>query len=293
MSFNHLKNKNISRREFIEKIARVGGFTGLYLMGGKKLVDEAIAKSFFIPGHLSGGVVAYSAWNETTELVSNSAVWLLESGAATNEIGVDNRTSPITGADLELSVSVGLDAAIGSPPSRLFDGTDIGTITQAASNIIANGTPTWTIILKVENATNIRTENKGVFSSANGVDYVWMGFEATGFKFQTYKDSGLILNAVCAAQPSVTGMLHIAIWGDATYTRAGYVEASAGLGANGQPIKWSDFPANNRVTVTATTTWQPGDFTLPVQVMAFLGGTLIGKCYYLLLSDTCLFDNAS
>ena len=288
----------INRREFLKRAYQIGGLAGLYAMGGQNLINEALAKSTFISGHVAGAAaVSYASWDEATELVNNSAVWLMEGGAATNETGVDNRTVPITGADLILTQSGGLAAATGSPPSRLFDGTDdYLSFTQNCSNIIANGTPNWTVLVKLEDATDIQTSGSSYGQFSNGSDLLWLGVQGgLGFQFVTKVDGGNVLYDECVDQPSTTGMLHLAIWGNGTYTRAGFVEAAAGSGANGQPTKWSDFGGADRVTVTAPTTWQNGDFSSARTIMrsAIMATCNAGKLYYVLFSDTCLIDNAN
>ena len=64
MDFDWLKNKSISRRELIKDAARIGGIAGLYAVGGKALVDEAFARSFFIGGHL-GAAAACESGNDS------------------------------------------------------------------------------------------------------------------------------------------------------------------------------------------------------------------------------------
>jgi len=48
----------INRREFLKRAYQIGGLAGLYAMGGQNLINEALAKSTFISGHMgvAGGV---------------------------------------------------------------------------------------------------------------------------------------------------------------------------------------------------------------------------------------------
>jgi len=283
----------LTRREFILKTFEYGGFGALAMMGLEKEARSWGIMPLQAVGVSSAHAVAYADWNEATELVTDSAVWLLESPTATNEIGVDSRAVPITGADLILTVSAGLDAAIGSPPSRLFDGLgDYGTVTTNATNILANGTNTWSLIIKAENLTGVQTANKGVVQIRDATAANLIKVIHSGGTFWQVNDGGSArIGANTVAPIPTTGMVHIAFWGDATYVRCGWCGAAGGSGANGQPTLSSDFPGNNRRSYTGTVTWANGDFSGLKEFMRLAAEFLAGKLYYILMSDTCLITN--
>ncbi len=237
--------------------------------------------------------VAYASWDEATELVNDSVVWLMESGASANETGVDNRTVPITGVDLVLTQVGSLAGATGSPPSRLFDGGNDGvTLTTNATNVLANVTNTWTLLIKAEALTDIQAANHGVVQIRDATPDNMIKTVYSGGMIWQVEDSGsLRINSTTTLPIPTTGMVHIAFWGDATYVRCGWVGAAGGSGANGQPTLSSDFPANNRKSYTGTVIWGNGHFSGLKEIMRVGSTFAVGKLYYVLMSDTCLITN--
>ena len=243
-----------------------------------------------------GAGVPYASWNEDSELVANSAVWLMESGASANETGFDNRSTPLTGVDLIGTQSGSVAAASGSPPNRAFDGTDdYMHWTQNASDIVANGTNTWTLLMKLGDVTEAQTQDHTIVdfrdaAPANIIEAIYLGGVSTWIVRVATVD---LINAATVTPIPTSGIVHVAFWGDATYVRCGWVGAAGGSGANGQPTKYSDFPANNRRTYTGTATWANTTFSSLRYIMTRGAAFTAGKVYYLLLSDTCLIDNLS
>ena len=287
--------KDVDRREFFKKCYKIGGYAAIAGMGFSA-VKEAMAHGILpaVVGTSTGTL--YSAWDETTETVKNSAVWLLEGGAAANETGVDSRTVPLTGVDLVGTQAGALAAASGSPPSRLFDGTDdLITFTANATDVIANGTSVWSLVIKVENLADWQVGGgdpvfyffKAAYASLLGL------YDVGGSTFQIWDAGGQRINSATTAPIPTAGMVHIAAWSDGTYVRCGWVAAAAGSGANGQPTKWSNFPANNRLSYTGQVSWPNSDFNTGRDLMRQGSRYSPGKLYYALMSDTCLIDNAA
>ena len=296
---------DLDRRKFIIGALKAAGVVGgweafqvLHRLGGVSLVKEAQAANIFINGHAGGSSTpTYATWKENTEIVSNSAVWLMEGGAAANETGVDSRSVPLTGADLVGTQTGNLAAATGSPPSRLFDGTDDSmAFTTNALDVLANGTNTWSIIIKGIDITEAQAANHDIFYFYNVAGNVLGNIFSGGFQNQVWVNAGdkPIDGPFITAVPT-TGLVHLAYWGDDTYVRCGWVASAGGSGTNGQPTKWSDFPANNRLSATGVAAWANGTFNNATyqSIMRYSGAYTAGKIFYVLMSDKCLIDNAA
>jgi len=292
---------DLDRRKFIIGALKAAGVVGgweafqvLHRLGGVSLVKEAQAANIFINGHAGGSSTpTYATWKENTEIVSNSAVWLMEGGAAANETGVDSRTVPLTGADLVGTQHGGLAAATGSPPTREFDGTDDWmSWSQATYDIVSNGTSIWTLIIKGLDITEAQTAGHAcplyIYEGTDGhtlgaFQNTWQVWESSGHK---------IIDTTLTTPIAISGIVYACWFSDGTYVRCGWT--AAGSGVNGQPTKWSDFPTNQRLTAIDTCIWANGSFTSNLYgLMRFNTSYTAGKISYLLMSDTCLIDNAA
>ena len=290
----------INRREFLKRAYQIGGLAGLYAMGGQTLINEALAKSTFISGHVAGGVVPYADWNETTELVENCLVWLMEGGATINEIGVDSRAAPLTLGNLVLTQNGSIAGQVAG--WRTLDGiNDYFSLTQATiDSLIANANKTWTVLFHINNWTgedadrvfDIRGQTITELLNIVQGDAGWASSSGK-LALLHYEDS--VTNIGKTANNFPTGEAWIAAWSDAVNTtRFGFT--AAGSGAAGQPTKWSDFAAGDR----STSSTLKGDYAGEAfNTQRNIGANAAGANYApfklksVLMSDTCLIDNAS
>ena len=257
----------INRREFLKRAYQIGGLAGLYAMGGQNLINEALAKSTFISGHVSGG--SYANWNETDEAgwgdSVNVNICLAQATTVANEIS----QGVLTGANLIYTQNGAI--AGGDGTKRPFDGVND---MMSATNVFANtflsfDDPTFLIIHKLD------TVNKNSYDT--GVNYI----DCTGntemlhtkIQFNNdgdntlgilWKDAGAYAaNTETVDVIPLTGIVYI------------YQQANAGkIQAGWDTVKrtaWADIPAGQKLSVTATLTWAGVDFDTNRYVVGGLG----------------------
>lgn len=288
---------NESRREFLKGALKAAGVVGgleafrvLYALGGDALVKEAQASNVFISGHrTSGGGASWADWNETDEAGWGDAgtfISLFENtSAGGNETG---QGGGLSGADLVLTQVGNVAGAVGSPLSRDLDGgDDYFHFTENLANVLA-GQATWSVILRVADISTSNNWSEALFKVRGASDLIainWSWGTALPL-FRATKDGGGII----ATQPSAsdyTGTKYWAIWCDGTYVRGGYCST--------KPTKWSDFAATARVSATSACQFTDGDFPTERKIGINEDATHYPNCdlYYIVISASCLIDNAS
>lgn len=269
----------------------MGGLAALYSLG---VSHEVIAK--FISGHIAGagGVSSWADWDETSEAglaTSNTFVCFLENASSgTNEIG---QGAGLAESDRTLTQSGNIAGATGSPPSRLFDGSDdLMAMTVNLSNLLAGG-GNWTIITKIKVVSNNATEAPFAFYGAQ--DHIYAMFNGSGnILFRCQKDTVNKINVTSTDAMTMNQIGYIGLWYDGTYIRGGFIDGGSPT-PNTKPTKWSDFNANDRVSATDTITWIAGDFDGTKYLGGYFSASYALQCYiyYIVISNTCLIDNGS
>lgn len=284
----------MDRREFIKKAVQVGGVAALYNLG--VTLEQARAWGVFPATVMEPTSTSYWAgWDETLE--SGLSADQDGDGAEDTYIAFMENTSAggdetgqgggLAGADLVLTQVGNIAGAVGTPPSRDFDGSDdYFSFTSSLADVLA-GQATWSVIVKTADITTStnKSEQIAYIDGANdtvAIDWSWSNDKP---RFRAVKDGGNILLAQPAAD-DYTGTKYWAIWCDGTYVRGGYCDS--------KPTKWSDFAANARVSATSACQFTNGDFGSTRKIGHNAGGNYPDcDVYYVVISAACLIDNAS
>jgi hypothetical protein len=209
-------------------------------------------------------------------------------GENTSAGGDETGRGILTGADLVWTQHGNISGATGSPPYRTTDGNDdYWSTTQNWWDAIFKAQSTYTFVIKVS-----QSGDQSYFIEFRGTDLLFSAkYDSHEFRLQDSDNAREDL-ATANAWPTST-ITWIAIWCDASVTRAGVT--TSGSGANGQPTKWSDFASGDRVEFTNLYDNFP-----TADSRTFVGG-IPGSTdwftafdfYYAVVSKTCLIDNAS
>lgn len=237
----------------------------------------------------SGGWVG---WDETTEAglasIDIFVCMMKNTSAGGDETG---QGGGLTGANLVLTESGTLAGATGTPPSRVFDGTDdcLRVTTTFLDTLLANANKTWTIIMKVS-ALTLAGDRFWYFQD-NGSTEICSGYiNTTTFEMAGNIEQDNTVEAdLTVGNLSAATTYYICMWADGTKAYHGFTTT--------RPTKLSDFAANDRHLYTVNT----GDFSGETfdhatykeigcsGASAFMGMTL----HYIVMAKTCLIDNAA
>jgi len=240
----------LTRREVIKKIGLAGS---LILAKPSPLLARWWAMQGSA-GVSAGGSVAYAIWDEVSELsysdLSDTLLFIVDGGLGNDETAVCDL---LAGADLTVSNIAPSDLAATSGGFRFFDGNDdVLQYTAVALETILSGQTIWSIVMKM----------KVVSGSADGhmLYFYENGQCHLGFYFNQATDKIIFqaqdVDNVFEQQTTINGIgdaieSYLFMGTNGTTTRAGFIQAGTGSGANGQPTKWSDFTANDTVTFAA------------------------------------------
>lgn len=292
----------MNRREFIKKAVQMGGVAALYNLG--VTLEQARAWGVLPATIMEPTGDLWTTWDEASE--DTLSVDQDGDGAEDTNITFGENTSAggdetgrgvLTGADLVLSQSGNIAGAVGSPPYRPMDGTDdTFRVTNNWFNAIFAGETEYTLIVKcyldssdIEWIFNFEDTNARI-NLNESAGFLRFGLTDTdnGLEFQSLTNgSAGHDNQVC----------YVAIWTSATdgVSRAGWCAAGSGSGTNGQPTKWSDFNAGDRVEFAALFD-NIANIAAPSHANFFGLATdheTKGRLYYVIASRTCLIDNNS
>ncbi|MFH2074365.1 MAG: hypothetical protein ABIJ57_03320, partial [Pseudomonadota bacterium] len=227
-----------TRREFLKTCFRIGGYAAIAQLGMGAIEDArgwGILPAIVGSG---GGGGTWATWDELSQstLASDNTFVVLED-APGNGDPETGEGGGLTGADLVLSDTGTVPAAVGSPPYRTFNGVNMyQDPTVVAADLVDNVNKTWTAILKIGDLsvgalTQLFDFNSGtlalrVYADAAGLLQPYLT-DNVGFSAPTTTD----------AIPGA-GAVYIVIWADGTDARYGF--------ATTKPTKWSDFEATKR-----------------------------------------------
>lgn len=281
---------NPDRRKFIRNLLAAAGVVGgweafavLHRYGGDSLVKEAQAANLFISGHGGGGggAASWDAWDEADEAgwgdSANTFIGFFENtSAGGNETG---QGAGLAGADLVLTQINNVPGATGTPLYRQLTLGSVHhfTYTSGLFDGTMGGTNTWTVIMKVADIIDGATQL--ILDSGAPRNYLYKQADNT---FKAYANG--THNAATTDTVPSSGIVYLCMWSDGTYIRSGFKTGT-------KPSKWSDFEANKRNSTTvdyAMPAWSSGLFYINNPSFP---GTF--KAYYIVLSKSCLIDNAS
>ena len=271
---------------------------------GKFLGQDTLTKYSKINGL---PLSSYSKFLGMDMPASSAAGWLnwdesAEVGCATDDIfccmmenvnaGGDEtgQGGGLTGANLVLTQAGNIAGATGSPARRALDGSgDYFSMTTAAIDaLIGNANNTWSIVIKAL-FTDRAAAAQLFWLGQTGYDEVIRCSVNTNQKvvFNTIQDdTGDNVTTTDALSNST--VYYFAIWTDGTDLRCGF--------STTRPTKWSDFGANDRgIFGTNTGAYSGESFTHSKNIFSYESTyePWLGAGYYVVMSKTCLIDNAS
>ena len=197
----------------------------------------------------------------------------------------------LAGANLVLSQSGSVAGATGTPPCRVFDGTndEFDMTTTAIDALIANANGTWTIIIKVADLglVNYQTFFKFDDRTGNNTENLYALNTTTDTCRFDCKENGTEESEETTDALQSSTPYWVAMWADGTKIRAGF--------ATSKPDKWSDFDNNKREDwTTVTGDFSGNTFSGDKKIGKGYGGAYLGaKVYYIVLAKICLIDNSS
>jgi len=243
---------------------------------------------------LSSGVpgTSWATWSEATEagwtgIGTNTAIWFMKSGVSQDETG---QGGGLTGADLVLTQNGDIPASSGGtrPYRQLTADGDYFIPTVTACDLITGAA--FTVVVKIENWTAGDALSIGSWALPNQ-DFVQLIRGGTNQLTVDWRDANVqrISGTTTDAFPT-SGIVWVALWNNNAANKCGAGFTTSGSGANGQPTKLSDFPVNSRITGTGSTSWVAGDHDAN-NFFGYGGNAyMTGRLYYVVMSNTCLFD---
>jgi len=267
---------------------QVKGFGTSYIPGFK----------FSKTGNIDGGSKSYSLWDETTKIIDNCLVWLMEGGASANETGVDSRLVPLTGVDLVLTQVGNIPGQVSGWRSLNGTSMEFNFSIVCADSIFANAAKTWTILIHINNY--VQADVDAFFQVRGGSSAETIMIRDSGGKLylELSEDASSENSTSTNNIPIGNNEFWVGVWADgSSVVRGGMTPIGSGSGAAGQPIKLSDFTANDRVALAT----KKGDFSGETfndgvgHVFNLIGATrwMDIDVKSIVMSDTCLIDNAS
>lgn len=236
----------ISRRRFIKNVG--------FVLGGA-LAAPGVAQAGW--WHHAGrsqeaagvATVSYSAWDEASETTleaSDTFVCIAE-----NTVAGGNETAMgggLEGADLVLT-QAGTVAGV-SGGFRTLDGiNDRFRFTVNTAETLLSGKSRWSVIEKFKTAAVVDTSGYYFRFWESDQSQVQAWHNGTAKMSFTMRDVDNANEAKTTTASLATSTEYYAFLGcDGTKTRGAFMKAGEGAGLNGQPIRWSNFPASQRVT---------------------------------------------
>jgi hypothetical protein len=239
-----------------------------------------------------GGEAGWLNWDETSEdgcatddifccMMSNTSAGGDETGQG----------GSMSGSNLVLTQSGNLAGATGTPPTRVFDGSDdyLTATTALLDAMIANANKTWTIILKVDNLTFTNSDRPWYFSdTTQNVTLLTPYVQNSKLIFQS-KESSTFVSVEPSNTLSTSTEYYICMWADGTKLYGGFTTT--------RPTKLSDFSANDHLLFAPNTGDLSGATFNHATTRTFMSaggaGELAGEVSYVILSKICLIDNAN
>jgi hypothetical protein len=240
----------------------------------------------------------WSSWNEQDlySLASGDVfVCLFDSpNAGDDETGAGGGLS---GSDLILTQGGNVAGATGTPPYREMDGSDDYFQTALSwFNTIFAGEPEYTLILK----TYLRVANVRTVFNASGITNLRLKIENNSGKIRwgmnDYDHATEYQEGTNDLSAQDNQVCYLAMWTSAAagVSRAGWCVGGGGSGANGQPTKWSDFNAGDRVEFSSVFD-NISNASYNMHIFAESSGVseTEGRLYYIVAAKTCLIDNSA
>lgn len=282
----------MKRREFLKKVFQLGGLAAVHQLG-MGAVEDAMGWGIF-PGVMEGGGASYKAWQQDSQNTIAADFCIFHDGPAgganTKDIGYSD-TNVLSGEGLNWASPAAISAGY---PRDLDGNTEYFTLNTGLRDLLKDK-ETWTIIFKVS-AWNPTEDFEALMYWGAATDLVMRANEAANRNMSFIAQGVTIGGAVTANAFSVLNVLYIALWSSAAdnVTRAGFLEigAAADTGTS-HPKKWSDFPANNRVSTASSTvlsTMTEGD---PEVYRDAVNNNreMKAKVYWSIWDRSCLIDN--
>jgi len=288
----------MDRRNFLKKAFQIGGLVGLYSLGAGA-VKEAMAVGI-LPAVVGSGGAAAITWANWDELSQDSIAsaetfccFMDDPTIGNDDFGVGGG---LTGANLQLTEVGNVAGATGTPPSRYKNATtQYFTLLSAVPDLITGG-GNWSVIVKSKLIAG--KTNSTPWSFVGAADHTYAMFSAEGpgrVQFRCQKDGVNPMDVLSTDAMTIDSTVnYTAMWYDGTYIRGGFIDSGSPT-PNTKPTKWSDFNANDRGSVTATINWTAGDFGTSRAVGGYSGTLYLieANMYYIIVSKTCLIDNAA
>jgi len=203
-------------------------------------------------------VQPYEDWDQYGGGVDDCVVVYLDSpDAGDDELGVDEYNG-LSEANLTFTEGGNLAGAVGSPPYREFDGlNDYMTMTRELWNAYIAGSSNYCIIMKLAFSGATTGNHMAYFQDAQSGDKIEITCPAGAFNIILDDVDNVAetetLSGGVRPTPDVDEVFYLALWTESgVNSRAGWLAEGAGSGAGGQPTKWSDFPADQRVEWSAS-----------------------------------------
>jgi len=253
----------------------VRGF-GTRLMPGDRLSRD-----------VEGGIL-YADWNQDSQESLTEVDFCIFHDAV--NIGDDDIGYSATGTVVAPNLTW---TEVGNMPAgipRSLDGNTYYFTTTTGFRDLLSGLSTWTIIFKVENWNP--TEDYEALIQWAGSD-IMRRRTAVAANLEAMAGTTSI-STWTTDIPATNTILYIAMWSSAAdgVTRAGFIEGNTGSGAGGQPTKWSDFPANKRLSHAAALTLTLSDAAPEIYRDATNNNReMKADIYWSIWDSTCLIDN--
>jgi len=283
--------RDIDRRAFLKKVFQIGGIAALHRLGTGAVRDAmawGIGPAVPAMGPSPG---PYASWYQDGQDTCADVDFIIYNdnpAAGGNDAGA-SPTGKISGADLVGTQGGNLP---GSPDGlyRPYDGLDDEMfMTTTCCNICVNDK--WSIMWKCgDMATTVVAVQPVILVDAIGNDAIF--FQRDDNKFWVFLAGASKLGAAPATVPPSSGIIIMGLWCDGTYVRGGWVADGDGSGPGGQPIKWSDFPAAQRVSATNACDFTGKTFDSNMNILMTRQPHYIAwNFYWLILHSACLIDN--
>ena len=225
-----------------------------------------------------------------TTLSGVGLVMFMEAAVAgLNEVGY-SPTGVLTGPNLTGTQAGTIAGASGTPPYRTFDAVDDKiTITTTAANVLAK--PQWTFLVRVA-APGTTAGARYVFRFSDaGTNMISLYRDNTVDEWQITVGGADIIKASTATRVNNSANMVLGAWCDGALVRCGWCQVGAGSGPGGQPIRWSDFAAANRLTASSACDFSAASFSSIAGISQV--NPVSGDYYWLLLASSCQIDNAA
>ena len=251
----------------------------------------------------SGGVadVTWATWLEDSEAnlsggsqgADINICFMEDPDAGDDEV---SQGGGLTGADLVFTQAGNLAGATGSPPTRVFNGTNnnLTVTTPFLDGLIANANKTWTIMAKLTDIT-LAADNFWYLADAAGNELIRLYLNGPGWEMAGAIEEDTVVEAdITANGMSALTEYYVAMWADGTKVYHGFT--TSGSGANGQPTVLSDFAAGDRHLYTSKTGDFAGETFDHATQRTFMSvdiGFMAADVSYIAVSKVCLIDNGA